>query len=253
MWTEATIKYIRENKDNPFFIYLAQNMPHDPWHASEPFKGSSSLGLYGDVIQELDQSLGSIVETLKELDLYDNTLIIFTSDNGPVIRFENGGTAGPLRGGKATTWEGGMRVPAIISWPDHIQGGIICREPVSTLDILPTLLNICGAENTNKYRGEGRNIKEILFQPQDSSGLSFEFMYYSRDGKPEAFRKGPWKVHTLKQNWKNNSGTPFPVSLYKLDEDISEQNNLASDYPDLVNELREEMNILDDKLQGKNN
>jgi len=210
MWTDAAVEFIQANRESPFFLYLAHNMPHTPWHASESFRGSSLRGLYGDVIQELDQSMGTLIEALKENGLYENTIIIFTSDNGPVTRLLNGGSAGPLRGSKATTWEGGMRVPAIISWPGRIPAGISCTQPVSTLDLLPTLLALGGGELPEGHVGDGRDIRKILFKPEKDAGLPFELLYYSRDGKLEAFRQGKWKMHISKRGWQTDAHGEFP-------------------------------------------
>lgn len=248
MWTGAAVEFINSNKDKPFFIYVAHNMPHTPWHVSDNYRGSSQRGLYGDIIQELDWSMGEIMKALRDNGLDQNTLVLFTSDNGPVTRHQNGGTAGPLRGSKATTWEGGMRVPAIISWPEKIPQGVTCSLPVSTLDLLPTLATLCGGELTEDLITDGRDITEILLHPETDPGIPFELIYYSRDGKPEAIRQGDWKLHIAKRNWPSEKDGEFPVSLYNLRDDIGENNNLAGEYPDLVQQMMDDLNSSDKKV-----
>ena len=141
IYTEEAVRLIKNRSEKPFFIYLAHNMPHYPLHPSPAFKGKSDLGIYGDVIMELDWSAGEIVKTLKEEGIYENTIFIFTSDNGPAA-----GSALPLRGRKAQTWEGGQRVPGIISWPGTIPAGIVSDQFVSTMDLFPTLAKISGSK-----------------------------------------------------------------------------------------------------------
>lgn len=248
MWTEAAVEFIDENQDNPFFLYVAHNMPHLPWHASEPFRGSSELGLYGDMIQELDWSMGEITKTLKENGLENNTIIIFTSDNGPANWREKGGTAGPLRGGKATTWEGGMRVPGIISWPAKIPKGVVSNQPISTMDLLPTFVPLAGGSVPDKLNGHARDISQILFEPSKMIAADFELLYYGRDGSLEAFRQGDWKLHIAKsRGWKKEDGE-FPTSLYNLKDDIGETRNVAAEYPEIVERLRSRMKALDAEM-----
>lgn len=248
MWTEAAVEFIDENQDNPFFLYVAHNMPHLPWHASEPFRGTSELGLYGDMIQELDWSMGEITKTLKENGLENNTIIIFTSDNGPANWREKGGTAGPLRGGKATTWEGGMRVPGIISWPAKIPKGVVSNQPISTMDLLPTFVPLAGGSVPDKLNGHARDISQILFEPSKMIAADFELLYYGRDGSLEAFRQGDWKLHIAKsRGWKKEDGE-FPTSLYNLKDDIGETRNVAAEYPEIVERLRSRMKELDAEM-----
>ncbi|MFV0346681.1 MAG: sulfatase [Bacteroidales bacterium] len=252
MWTDETVKYIKEHKSAPFFLYLAHNMPHTPWHASEKFRGSSSRGLYGDVIQEIDWSMGKILSALKESNILDNTIIIFTSDNGPVTRIKHGGTAGPLRGSKATTWEGGMRVPGIISWPARIPSKIESSKPVSTLDLLPTLVGFAGGELPKDIKTDGRNISELLLEPNKQSEQKFEMLYYGRNGDLEAYTDGVWKFHIKKKiGWAPSLGE-FPISLYNMNQDIGEKNNIVSEHSQLVDSLKSRMELLDSEIpEGK--
>ena len=146
-YTDRAVKFIQKNKDRPFFLYLAHSMPHVPLFVSERFKGKSEAGLYGDVVMELDWSVGQVLQTLQQLGIDDNTLVIFTSDNGPWLSYGNhAGTAGLLREGKGTTWEGGVRVPFIARWPGRIPAGKTQPEPAMTIDLLPTIAQLTGAK-----------------------------------------------------------------------------------------------------------
>ncbi len=233
-YTEEAIRQIKGHKDQPFFIYLAHNMPHFPLHASPAFQGKSEKGLYGDVIMELDWSVGEIVKTLKEEGIYDHTLFIFTSDNGPT----RVGSAKPLRGLKAETWEGGQRVPCIMAWPDVIPAGKTCKELVSTLDLYPTFAEFTGSEIPDDLSLDGTDIGELLQDPESTRLEERPFYFYARNGEAEAVRLGKWKLHIKKSiGWDAGEKGVFPVSLYNLHEDIEEQNNVAEQYPDIVKEL----------------
>jgi arylsulfatase A-like enzyme len=220
-------------------------MPHVPLHVTDAFKNKSELGLYGDVIMELDWSVGQIRKALTEEGILNNTLFIFTSDNGPQI-----GSSGALRGRKAQTWEGGQRVPAIISWPDSITGGSVSNEVVSTLDLFPTILaNTKGSiEQHNNYNFDGRDISAHLFDP----GLGLPdspFFYYNRNGQPEAVRLGKWKLHIAKElGWNKEMYGTFKTALYNLDTDIGEQINLAEKHPEIVIKLSEIIRNFDQSL-----
>jgi arylsulfatase A-like enzyme len=246
-YTEAAVRFIEENVNNSFFLYLAHNMPHLPLHASDAFRGTSRHGIYGDVIQEIDWSVGEILRILKENHLDKKTLVIFTSDNGPVLR-ENAGTAGPLRGGKATTWEGGQRVPFIVYGPGFISGNQICREMATSMDLLPTFIRLAGGDIPEDPKRDGHDISEMLFSPGEASSPYKAFYYYSRDGEPEAIRSGKWKVHIKKsRGWDMNQGS-FPTSLYNLSDDIGEDKNLASEHPGLVKRLSHQISSFDSTL-----
>jgi arylsulfatase A-like enzyme len=242
MYTEETVAQIKNrNKDNPFFIYLAHNMPHTPLFASESFLGKSEKGMYGDVIMELDWSVGEIVKTLKEEGIYENTIFIFTSDNGPRV-----GSAKPLRGYKAETWEGGQRVPGIITWPIHIPKGKISHELVTTLDLYPTIAKLSGSTIKDNLLMDGIDISKHLLNPEDEVLSERAFYFYARNGNLEAVRVGKWKLHILKSGgWDKNKEGDFPVSLYDLEKDISEQNNVAAQYPEIVSRLKNQLEIFD--------
>ncbi len=240
-YTEEAIRQIKENQGTPFFIYLAHNMPHTPLHVSPDFKGKSQQGMYGDVIMELDWSVGELTKTLKQEGLYDNTIFIFTSDNGPQV-----GSAKPLRGKKAQTWEGGQRVPGIITWPNKIAAGTVSNEMVTTLDLLPTLATFSGSQIPPDLKYDGIDISNYLMQPNDSKVAERPFYYYARNGDLEAIRLGKWKLHLKKSiGWSEPKQGKFPISLYDLDRDIEETENLADQYPDIVRKLSDLMEQFD--------
>ena len=232
-FTEETIKQILHRNDKPFFIYLAHNMPHVPIHASPEFMGKSELGLYGDVIMELDWSVGEIVSTLKEEGIYDNTIFIFTSDNGPDL-----GSALPLRGKKAQTWEGGQRVPGIIMWKDMIPSKSSSDEIVSTMDLMPTLAAITHAKIPAGIVIDGRDITALLTRPATTKLPEKPFFYYARNGDLEAVRLGKWKLHSKKsRGWNQKTLGEFPIALYDLKNDVGETTNIAGLHPDIIEKL----------------
>ncbi|MCY4161636.1 MAG: sulfatase [Flavobacteriaceae bacterium] len=235
--TDSAIDFIQKrDKSTPFFLYLAHVMPHIPLFASEDFKGKTDYGIYGDVISEIDWNVGRITSYLKEEGLFHNTLIIYTSDNGP-HKAKDKGSAKPLRGWKAQTWEGGQRVPGIISWPKKIPKKTVISELVSTLDLMPTLAGFTEASLPVNKPTDGRNIDALLLNPSIKLE-EFPFYYFSRRGQLEAVRLGKWKLHVAKSlGWDHQSGN-FPISLYDLESDIGERNNLASQYPEIVLNLK---------------
>jgi arylsulfatase A len=246
-YTEEAVRFIRDNREKPFFLYLAHSMPHLPLHVSEQFAGKSERGLYGDVIQELDWSVGQILAVLEEEGLAENTLVVFTSDNGPVIR-QDAGSAEPLRGGKATTWEGGQRVPCIMRWPQGISPGKACRELVTAMDFLPTFAALAQTGLPENIQIDGQNIDGLLKSPEDKKSPNEAFFYYARDGKVEAVREGKWKLHTAKSRGWNPEEGPFPVSLFDLESDIGETNNVAAQHPEVVERLKGKMTEFDAEL-----
>jgi len=244
MYTEETVKQIKNRSDKPFFIYLAHNMPHEPLYASENFKGKSENGIYGDVIMELDWSVGEIIKTLKEEGIFDNTIFIFTSDNGPRI-----GSAKPLRGFKTETWDGGQRVPAIISWPNKIPKGTVSNEMLSTLDLFPTLAKISGATLSKELVMDGNDITGLLEKPEGFKMKERPLYFYARNGDIEAIRLGKWKLHLEKsKGWNAKKMGKFPVSLYNLDTDIEEKVNVAADNHKIVEKLTKQLRDFDASL-----
>ena len=235
-YTERAIDFIKENEEQPFFLYLAHSMVHTPLFASEEFQETSVRGLFGDVMNEVDWSLGEIVRTLAELGLDKNTLIVFTSDNGPWLMMrEQGGSAGLLKDGKGTTWEGGMRVPAIFYMPETIQSGIV-TELGSTLDLLPTIAFLTKS-NLPEVTLDGFDLGPVLFQGQKSPRDHF---FYYRKKEIYAIRKGSYKAHFTtetcynKNNERKDHESPL---LYHLDHDPSEQFNHANEEPEVLREI----------------
>ncbi len=256
-YTDAAIDFIREKKDGPFFIYIAHNMPHLPVHASDEFKGKSPRGLYGDCIQEIDHHLGRLLDTLRDENIAENTLVIFTSDNGPWIRFEDTasdplyaearflvGSALPFRDGKGSTWEGGMRVPGVWWWPGTIAPATRVREPASTLDILPTAFALAGQPLPTGRTLDGRDLRGYL-NPSLAPAPAEEFAFiYTGNGDNSVYaaRKGPWKIHTrLYSQTGNNYGFTASAAnplLFHVEQDPSERINQAAFHAAKVNELK---------------
>lgn len=238
-YTREAIKFIREKKDSSFFLYMAHTMPHIPLHASAAFKGKSKRGLYGDAIEEIDWSVGQVLKTLKELGLDENTLVVFTSDNGPWhLENGNGGSAFPLRGYKFSSYEGGFREPMIVHWKGKIPAGSECSEVASTIDLLPTIAHFAGAPLPEKTI-DGKNIWPLLSgEPEAKS--PHEFFYYYKDTTLEAVRYGDWKFREV-------DNTP---ELFNLKEDISESKNVAVENPDMVEMLRQKIREFDTQLKS---
>ena len=191
--TEGAVAFIERNRDKPFFLYVPHIMPHVPIFASEKFKGTSGRGLYGDVVQELDWSVGEIMGTLRRLGLDEKTLVVFTSDNGPFLSYgEHAGYAKPLREGKLTTYEGGMRTPCLVRWPGRVPAARVSDEPFSTMDFHVTFANLIGAKLPDVKRDGGDMLPLLLGQP-GAKGLA-EFWFYSGE-ELHAVRSGDWKLH----------------------------------------------------------
>jgi arylsulfatase A-like enzyme len=255
LFTERALEFIRKNKENPFFLYLAHPMPHVPLGVSDKFRGKSKVGLYGDVMMEIDWSVGQIINALKENGIYNNTLVIFTSDNGPWLKFGNhAGSAGIFREGKLTTWEGGQRVACIMSWPSEIPANSICNKMASTIDIYPTVAEITQAKLPDK-RIDGVNIFPLMKGVEDANPRN-EFVYFSQFMNPvadlHAVRKDQWKLifpHTYISvegciPGVDGRGGPDKrvttgYSLYNLNDDPGEHYDLKDKYPGVVKELRE--------------
>jgi arylsulfatase A-like enzyme len=232
-YTEETVKYINDNKDNPFFIYLAHNMPHVPLFRSSDFESKSERGIYGDVIEEIDWSVGQIRKALEDNGIAENTLVIFTSDNGPWLSFDqHGGSAGLLRGGKGSTWEGGMREPAIFWWKGKLKTGIV-SDMGSTLDFLPTFCNLAGVPVPDDRHLDGFDLSKTLLYGEKSPR---DIMIFSRGNDVAAIRKGDFKAHFIvRRNPELQEQLPL---LYHLGHDPSEKYNIADQYPEIVEELR---------------
>lgn len=226
LYTTEALKFIEANRSKPFFLYLGHAMPHIPFEASPRFKGKSSRGLYGDSIEELDDSTGQILDKLRSLGLAENTLVLFTSDNGPERRTP--GTASPLRGTKHTVLEGGLRVPLIAWWPGQVPANRTSHDFISTLDILPTFAKLSGASLPIDLKLDGTDITPVLLgkSASPSPRSTLYSLYGLNKNRSESFRENFWKLHLSD-----------PPQLYDLTSDISETNNVATQHVDIVKRL----------------
>ncbi len=257
-YTRETIRFITQNKDKPLFVYLAHNMPHIPLHASEKFVGSSKRGIYGDTIQELDWSTGEILSALKALGLDKNTLVIFTSDNGP--NTGKGGSAGPLKGGKGSTLEGGVRVPFVARWPGTIPAGTESDEPITGMDLLPTLTKLTGGGVPDDRVIDGKDIWPLL-AAKPGAKSPHKAIYYLRGRGVQGIRIGDWKYRVAtekppkekKSERKAASDTkPKKINvetLYNLSDDIGEQTNLIDEHPEIAKRLKRQLATFETDLR----
>ena len=238
-YTEEAVKFIEINRHRPFFLYLPHTMPHVPLFVSERFKDKSAAGLYGDVIECIDWSTGQILDAIAKLGLDGNTLVIFVSDNGPWLgKGKNGGCALPLRDGKFSTYEGGMRVPCVMRWPGRIPAGKVCSELATTLDILPTFARLAGAEPPKDRIIDGKDIWPLMSGAEGAKTPHEAFFYY-RGYNLDAVRSGKWKLHFAHKvgGGKGKPPREVPAVLYDLDADIGEKTDVAAANPDVVKRL----------------
>jgi arylsulfatase len=260
-YTEKAIEFIVTNRDKPFFLYLPHSMPHIPIFASERFNGISKSGVYGDVISEIDWSVGEIVKKIDELGLASNTLIIFTTDNGPWLEYGNhGGSAGVLKEGKFTTFEGGHRVPCIMKWQDRIPARSKSDGIITTMDLLPTIAALTGAKLPgNKI--DGVDVSGHLINPAILPGPRSTFYYYS-DHELQAVRHKQWKLHlphsymSVKSVGYDGEGGEMirkniGLELFNLNQDMGESTNLAKQYPDVVIQLKKMADEFDDLMKSQ--
>ncbi len=240
-YTDEAINFISNNKEKPFFLYLPHTAIHTPIYPGKAFQGKSNNGQVGDWIEEVDWSTGRILDTLRELKLDKNTLVVFTSDNGPwLIKEKDSGSAGPLRGGKGSTWEGGVRVPTLAWWPGKIPAASAVDAVAGTIDLLPTALTIAGVKVPEQPIIDGRDISSLLFGKSQTS--SREAHYYFSGYNLQAVRQGSWKLAIAPQN--ETMGRPIRPDaagaeprLYNLDKEIGEQTNVAAENPEIVAKL----------------
>lgn len=235
-YTDEAVKFIHAHKDKPFFIYLPHTMPHVPWHASSDFKGKSANGLYGDVIEEIDDSTGKILQALKEAGVDDNTLVVFTSDNGGIRRQSNA----PLSGSKATIMEGGMREPCVMRWPGKIPAGTHCDQLCTTMDLLPTFARLAGTTEPKDRIIDGKDILDLMLRPEEARSPHPAFYYYFMS-QLRAVRSGRWKLHLgldpMLEKWHGNPTGKCDAALYDLETDIGEKKNVMAAHPEVVKKL----------------
>lgn len=249
LYTKRAVDFIRKNPSDPFFLYVAHSMPHVPLFGAKEFEGKSKQGRYGDVIQEIDWSMGEIVKALEEAGVRENTLILFCTDNGPWLSYGNhSGSAGPLREGKGTAWEGGVRVPCIMSWPAKIQAKTKTDEVAATIDVLPTIAEILGAELPH-HKIDGLSLLPLMTGGEEvKSARQYYFYFYDRG--LHAVRSGDWKLvfpHKYRslESEGGIDGKPANyiqrecgLELYNLKDDIGETKNLIAAHPDVVARLQ---------------
>lgn len=214
----------------PFFLYFAHTFPHVPLYASERFRGRSRRGLYGDAVEELDWSVGEVMKTLAELGIEENTLVMFSSDNGGAVQLgRHGGSNGALREGKATTWEGGVREPFLARWKGRIQPGQVFQDVASTLDILPTVARLAGAEAPKDVTLDGADLAPLLWEGKSRPQPD---LFYYHAGRVRALRRGPWKLHLTGPQMDK-------AGLYQVETDIAERFDMAAAHPDIAAQLQE--------------
>ena len=247
--TERSVRFIEKNKDKPFFLYVPHPMVHVPLYVSDKFKGKSKAGLFGDVMMEVDWSVGQILETLRKHKLDKNTLVIFTSDNGPWLSYgDHAGSAGPLREGKGTMFDGGCRESALMWWPGNIPAGSECPTPAMTIDLLPTVAELIGAR-LPRHPIDGKSIVHLLKGTSDTSPHEAYYFYYGR--QLQAIRMGKWKLH-FPHGYRTMAGRPggtdgiptrysqakIGLALFDMEKDIGETTDVKAKHPDIVKQLQ---------------
>lgn len=238
-YTEEALAFVKESNGQPFFLYMAHTFPHVPLFASPEFKGKSRAGIYGDAVEELDASVGRILEALRASGQSENTLVFFSSDNGPwLIMGDQGGSAGLLKDGKGSTWEGGMRVPGIAWWPGHITPSVV-HDFASTLDLFPTCVALAGGKPPADVIIDGRDLSALLRQGSPSELGQIPFFYYRGD-KLAACRLGNWKAHFFTQTGYGPGGPTDhdPPLLFDLGRDPSEKRSVSETNPAVLVEIQ---------------
>jgi arylsulfatase A len=228
-FTRSAIEWMSRRKQNPYFMYLAYSAPHEPWAVLPEFRGTSERGLYGDIIESVDHHVGMLLDALEAQGTAEDTLVVFTSDNGPWLH-PNGGSAFPFRGGKADSWEGGVRSPCIWRWPGVLPAGQVVRQMVTALDLLPTFAHLAGAPlPANPI--DGFDAWPVVAEGADTS---YEAFYYYARGRLEAVRSGKWKLMFAN----SIRAVPIEEGLYDLEADPAESQNLIALHPDIADALR---------------
>ena len=248
MYTERAVKFVERNRDKPFFLYLAHAMPHVPLFVSDKYKGKSGQGLYGDVIEEIDWSVGQVLDAVKRANLDGNTLVIFTSDNGPWLSYGNhGGSRNQFREGKGTSFEGGTRVPFVARWPGRIPKGSVSAVPAMTIDLLPTFAGLAGAPVPSDRVIDGRDVWPLLSKPSGARA-PHDSLYFYWGNELHAVRSGRWKLHlphpyqSLERSGADGAPGVFvrkeiELSLFDLETDPGETRNVAAAHADVVKQL----------------
>lgn len=249
-YTERAVQFIDQHANRPFFLYVPHSMVHVPLYVSEKFAGKSGAGLYGDVVMEVDWSVGRILDTLRKHQIEEDTLVVFTSDNGPWLSYgDHAGVAGPLREGKGTMFDGGCREPTVMWWPGKIPAGSSCREPAMTIDILPTVASLIGAKLPD-HAIDGKNIWPLI--GGDEGAVSPHEAYYFYYGRQlQAMRMGKWKLHfphgyrTLSGRQGGTGGKPvrydqakIGLALFDLENDIGETTDVQAEHPEIVTRMQ---------------
>lgn len=252
-YTEKAVDFINEKKEQPFFLYLAHSMPHTPLFASAKFKGKTERGLYGDVLEEIDWSVAEIFRAVKQNKIAKRTLIIFTSDNGPwLVKKEDGGSSGALRGGKMTTYEGGIRVPFIAVWEGVIPKGKSYHHHLCTMDILPSLAKITNSKVPDNRTIDGLDVSKMLLG-KSTKAPQREYLLYSHiNSKDKSIRIGDWKYRSGCVANIPSKNVEYEVQLFNLNDDPNEQNNLATQYPDKVKEMAKRLDSVLSNIKNNN-
>lgn len=262
--TERAVQFIDAHSEKPFFLYLPNPQPHVPLFVSEKYEGKTERGLFGDVLSEIDWQVGQIVAALKKNGIDDNTCLIFTSDNGPWLSYgDHAGSAGPLREGKGTNFEGGFRVSCLMRWPGRIPAGQNCSEVAGTIDLLPTMAKLAGAPlPTAKL--DGKDISPLMFGQPGARSPHEVFYHYDGGNRLMAVRRGKWKLmfpQTYNSPVRGSGGIPgknqrrqLELSLFDLENDIGETTNVASQHPEVVAQLKRDADRMRKQLgDGKTN
>ena len=254
IYTKEAVDFIGRNKDKPFYLYFAHNAVHTPIHPGAAFAGKSQNGRFGDWVEEVDWSVGQVLEALRSQGLDKDTLVVFTSDNGPwLIKGTDGGSAGPLRGGKGSTWEGGMREPTIAWWPGHVPAGSVNDAVAGTIDLLPTFVSLAGGTVPASPVIDGRDITPILLGQSKESAR--EAHYYFSGYDLQAVRQGRWKLALVPQpegnNVKKSPKLAAGLRLYDLDAEIGEQTDVAAQHPEVVAKLKALADKMAAEIGGK--
>ncbi|WP_066631063.1 sulfatase family protein [Labilibacter marinus] len=247
-YTKEAVSFIKDNKDKPFFLYFAHSFPHVPIYAGDRFKGASGSTPFYDAMMEIDWSVGEVIKALKENGLDENTIVIFTSDNGP----NSHGSAKPLKGRKFDTYEGGQRVPAIMWGPQDIKAGVISDEIVSSLDLFPTIAKYADISMPKGLISDGYDISKFLKGKSKESPRKEMYFYGSNSTKIDGIRVGDWKYIIngyRKTSWRKLSEEDLKPKLYNLKNDVSEKNNVIEEYPEKAQELIKQMNAYDATLE----